>query len=154
MAPPSAYTAADLIEYLTTGWADILGVLHWDATSPQMMHIVNSAVRSSGQASIATISDPRRLELVAIREMWTLVAGNLASRTDYRNGDEQYAMEKLYGHAVNEAGRAQTALSDYDLSLPAPTDGSQPAGVLYVTGYSITPPVNTRRGRWGGERNY
>jgi hypothetical protein len=153
MPLPTAYTESELKTFMLDSMEDMAGELGWDASSKPVDLAVNSTVRNSGVSDIAAVTDVRRLELVAIREIWSFAASSLASRIDYTNTNQgQFQQEKLYEHAIAEIARADNNLRQYDQSQD---DGGGP-GTEKVKVYDIvrTPACRVYPQRyWWNERN-
>lgn len=153
MPPPTTYTADELKAFLVLKFEDVFDMMGWDESAPVMEYVVNAAVRGSDVATIAEVQDAARLELVAEHAMWITVASNLVTRHDQQTPSGNYAMSKLYDHAVAQEQRSRDALVAYDTAHP--TDVGNTVAVVQM--YDLVRPTSystPQRYWWDGERNY
>jgi len=113
MAPPTAYTTAELATFALAQLDALATALAWTTASASVTEAVNDAVLAYGVADVADATDIPKLRALARVSIWRAVAR--ATVGYYRFGADQMSFERgqVHEHAlamIGEAEREATAL--------------------------------------------
>jgi len=112
----------EMIDYLNLEMGDVLSSLGWvDANTARIEQAIRNALRLMPVQDIAQITDVRRLELVAIQEMWRIVLRSYVLRHDHSNSGNTFNQSAMYKQAMEQFKIAQAAVAEHD-AMVAETD--------------------------------
>lgn len=155
MPPRTSYATEDeLVNFLHANLPNVLESLSWGAgASAPVQQAVYNAMRALGISDVSVMTDVRLLELQAIREVWLLVANNLAPEYDSVRAGGTDKTSQLYDHAKAQLQLSEDAIVAHHNAAEVAAGGGDDV-------VSITPIITVRNpgwlraaSRWGFERN-
>jgi hypothetical protein len=116
MAPPTAYTEAELKTYLVAVLSEVATVLGWTTATTQLAEAVNDTLLAYDTSDISTVSGATniaKLRALGAVMAWRAAVNALGARYDFAEADADQKRSQLHAQAKANLALAESYAAEW-----------------------------------------